>query len=121
MDANNPTVNNQIAIWVGDWAVEAPIADKPIPMKKTLIMPSRLHLSASQPEGRENKPNATKPAVEYGISSPYGSCHSETKTSAAADAKISTKNGLGSDQHSKIENVVYLSIFSCILDVKFVH
>jgi hypothetical protein len=42
-------------------AIEA----KPMPMKNTLIMPSRLHLSASQPAGRANRPKARNPGVAY--------------------------------------------------------
>ncbi len=41
-----------------------------MPMKNTLIMPSRLHLSASQPAGSENNPKAKKPGVAYFRSSP---------------------------------------------------
>ena len=36
-----------------------------MPMKNTLIMPSRLHLSASQPAGSANTPKAKKPGVAY--------------------------------------------------------
>ena len=36
-----------------------------MPTKNTLIMPSRLHLSASQPAGSANTPNAKKPGVAY--------------------------------------------------------
>jgi hypothetical protein len=46
------------------------IEDSPTPMKNTATMPSRLHLSASQPAGSENKPNAKKPGVAYFRRSP---------------------------------------------------
>ena len=42
----------------------------PMPTKNTTIMPSRLHLSASQPAGYEKTPNAKKPGVAYFNSSP---------------------------------------------------
>jgi hypothetical protein len=35
----------------------------PEPMKNTTIMPSRLHLSASQPAGSANSPKAKKPGA----------------------------------------------------------
>ena len=37
----------------------------PMPTKNTLIMPSRLHLSAIQPAGSANTPKAKKPGVAY--------------------------------------------------------
>ena len=36
-----------------------------MPTKNTLIMPSRLHLSASQPAGSANTPNAKNPGAAY--------------------------------------------------------
>ena len=38
-------------------------------MKKTTIMPSRLHLSASHPAGTAPRPKATNASVPYGINS----------------------------------------------------
>ena len=42
----------------------------PVPKKNSAIMLRRLHLSASQPAGSANRPNAVKAAVESTSSSP---------------------------------------------------
>jgi hypothetical protein len=70
-------------------AVEVAIAAKPAPKKKTVIIPFRLQRSASQPDGKENRPKAMNPGVAYGINSAYDRPHSRIRTSAATVAKIS--------------------------------
>jgi hypothetical protein len=44
-------------------AKPARIEAAPMPVKNTIIMPSRLHLSASQPAGTAPRPNITKQGV----------------------------------------------------------
>ena len=57
--------NRPMAISKGVRANAVAIEARPMPKKNTLIMPSRLHLSASQPAGSANRPNAKKPGVAY--------------------------------------------------------
>ena len=65
MAANTPTTNRPRPISKGVRAKAVAIEARPMPMKNTLIMPSRLHLSASQPAGSANRPKARKPGVAY--------------------------------------------------------
>ena len=65
MAANTPTTNRPSAISNGVRAKAVAIEAMPMPTKNTLIMPSRLHLSASQPAGSANTPKAKKPGVAY--------------------------------------------------------
>ena len=65
MAANTPTTNRPRPISNGVRAKEVAMEDTPMPMKNTLIMPSRLHLSAIQPAGSANRPKARKPGVAY--------------------------------------------------------
>ena len=58
-----PMANNPAAIWSGVVARAVAADDAPIPMKKTAIIPSRLHRSASQPAGIVKTAKATKPGV----------------------------------------------------------
>ena len=69
MAANTPTTNRPMPISSGVRANAVAIEATPMPMKNTLIMPSRLHLSASQPAGSANTPKAKKPGVAYFSSS----------------------------------------------------
>ena len=55
--------NSPMAISSGVPASAVSIEVAPMPMKKITIMPSRLHLSASQPAGMANTPKAMKPGV----------------------------------------------------------
>ena len=56
--ANNPTA---MPMGVSASAVAMELA--PMPVKKTTIMASRLHLSAIQPAGMAQIPKATNPGV----------------------------------------------------------
>ena len=59
-------------------------------MKNTTIMPSRVHISASHPAGRENRPKAKKPRCRHKRSVRHSSCPIRgASTSATAVAKIS--------------------------------
>ena len=68
MAANTPIANSPAAISIGESASAVAIELAPMPMKKMIIMPSRLHLSAIHPAGIAQIPNATNPGVAYGIS-----------------------------------------------------
>ena len=65
MAANTPTTNSPIPTSKGVRAKAVAMEARPMPTKNTLIMPSRLHLSASQPAGSANTPKAKKPGVAY--------------------------------------------------------
>ena len=58
-----PIASRPAPICQGVAAKLVAIAVRPMPMKKTHIMPSRLHLSASQPAGRAQTPKAKNPGV----------------------------------------------------------
>ena len=67
------------------------LGSKALPKKNTKIIPSRLHLSATHPAGKEKRPNAINPGVAYGMSSAYDIPHSWVKTNAATVAKTNIK------------------------------
>ena len=52
---------------MGESASAVAIELAPMPMKKMIIIPSRLHLSAIHPAGIAQIPNATNPGVAYGM------------------------------------------------------
>ena len=68
MAANTPMVSSPNAISTGESASAVRIELTPMPMKKMMIMPARLHLSAIHPAGIAQTPNATNPGVAYGMS-----------------------------------------------------
>ena len=63
MAANIPMTNSPIPTCRGVAASPVAMEAAPMPVKKTTIIPSRCHLSASHPAGSENSPNARKPGV----------------------------------------------------------
>ena len=63
MAANRPMMVSPAPICKGVPAKVVIAELAPMPRKKTTIMPSRLHLSASHPAGMAPTPKATKPGA----------------------------------------------------------
>ena len=63
MAANTPTASSPSAISNGDSASAVRIELTPMPMKKMVIMPGRLHLSPNHPATIAPTPKATNPGV----------------------------------------------------------
>ena len=63
MAANTPMASSPSAISKGESARAVRIELTPMPMKKMVIMPGRLHLSPIHPAATAPTPKATNPGV----------------------------------------------------------